>query len=231
MNALKIKGLSVTIGQQAIIEDVSFEVEEGEIVAVIGPNGSGKSTLFRAILGLVPHQGEALIFGKPIEQALPAIGYVPQHFDFDRTIPITVKEFLSFAEPELTTKQTEKLCREVNVDALADKLIGELSGGQLQRVLIAQALFKNPRLLLLDEPASGIDIQGARAFYDLIEHLNREHKVTVMLISHEISFVHGFAHKVICLNRNLVCHGAPGNVLDKETLQKLYGSKIDMHIH
>ncbi|MFA5185310.1 MAG: metal ABC transporter ATP-binding protein [Patescibacteria group bacterium] len=231
MNVLKIRGLSVTLGSQHILDNVSFDVEEGEITAVIGPNGSGKSTLFRAILGLVPYTGKVSVFGKPTAQALERVGYIPQHFDFDRTIPITVKEFLAFTKPELSPEEAEKLCHEVRVDALEDKLIGELSGGQLQRVLIAQTLFKDPKLILLDEPASGIDIEGARAFYDLIEHLNKKHKVTVMLISHEISFVHGFAHKVICLNRNLVCDGVPAKVLDRDTMQKLYGSRVDMHFH
>lgn len=231
MSAIKIRNLSVILGNQKVLEQISLDVEDGEIAAIIGPNGSGKSTLFRAILGLIPYSGKITVLGSPIERVLSNVGYVPQYFDFDRTIPITVKEFLSFAKPKLTPKETKELCREVRVDALEDKLIGELSGGQLQRVLIAQALFKNPKLLLLDEPASGIDIQGAKAFYDLVEHLNREHKVTVLLISHEVNFVYGFAHKVICLNRDLVCHGPPDKVLDKETLKKLYGSRIDMHIH
>jgi ABC-type Mn2+/Zn2+ transport system ATPase subunit len=231
MKALSVQGLTVAFGQNVVLEDVTFELEQGVIAAVIGPNGSGKSTLFRAILGLIPYSGKILIFGKPIAQALPRIGYVPQYFDFDRTVPITVSEFLSFTAPGLGKRKNETICRDVQVEHLKDKLIGELSGGQLQRVMIAQALFKNPQMLLLDEPSSGIDIEGAKAFYDLIEHLNKKHKVTVLLISHEISFVHGFADQVVCLNRNLVCYGAPAKVLDRHTLSKLYGSKMNLHIH
>ncbi len=231
MKALDVKNLTVAFGRNVVLEDISFELESGVIAAVIGPNGSGKSTLFRAILGLVPHAGEIRIFNESIAKALPHIGYVPQHFDFDRTVPITVREFLSFTAPNLGKRKAETICRDVQVDTLKDKLIGELSGGQLQRVMIAQALFKNPDLLLLDEPSSGIDIEGAKAFYDLIEHLNTKHKVTVLLISHEVSFVHGFADQVICLNRNLVCDGVPSKVLDKQTLGKLYGSRVDLHLH
>jgi ABC-type Mn2+/Zn2+ transport system ATPase subunit len=231
MNALSVNGLKVSFGQNIVLEDVTFELQQGVIAAVIGPNGSGKSTLFRAILGLIPYSGKIVVFGKPIAQALPRIGYVPQYFDFDRTVPITVSEFLSFTAPGLGKRKSETICRDVQVEHLKDKLIGELSGGQLQRVMIAQALFKNPQLLLLDEPSSGIDIEGARAFYDLIEHLNKKHKVTVLLISHEISFVHGFADQVICLNRNLICHGTPEKVLDRDTMSKLYGSNMNLHLH
>lgn len=231
MNALQIQDLRVAFGQNVVLEGITLELEQGVIAAVIGPNGSGKSTLFRAILGLIPYSGKIRIFGKTIAQAMPRLGYVPQHFDFDRTMPITVREFLSFTAPRIGERKAATICRDVQVDALKDKLIGELSGGQLQRVMIAQALFKNPDLLLLDEPSSGIDIEGAKAFYDLVEHLNAKHGVTVLLISHEISFVHGFADRVICLNRNLICHGAPAKVLDRETLNRLYGSKMDLHLH
>jgi ABC-type Mn2+/Zn2+ transport system ATPase subunit len=231
MKALAVRKLKIAFGRNVILEDISFELDTGVIAAIIGPNGSGKSTLFRAILGLIPYEGAIRIFGEPITKALPRLGYVPQYFDFDRTVPITVSEFLSFTAPNLGKRKTETICRDVQVEHLKDKLIGELSGGQLQRVMIAQALFKNPQMLLLDEPSSGIDIEGAKAFYDLIEHLNTKHKVTVLLISHEVSFVHSFADQVICLNRNMVCYGAPAKVLNKETLGKLYGSHMDIHLH
>jgi ABC-type Mn2+/Zn2+ transport system ATPase subunit len=231
MKALSVKNLNVAFGRNVVLEDISFELDSGVIAAVIGPNGSGKSTLFRAILGLIPYAGEIKIFGDPIKAALPRIGYMPQHFDFDRTMPITVSEFLSFTAPRLRKPKAETICGDVQVDTLKHKLIGELSGGQLQRVMIAQALYKNPDLLLLDEPSSGIDIEGAKAFYELIEHLNTKHKVTVLLISHEVNFVHRFADQIICLNRKLICDGAPAEVLNRETLNKLYGSRMDLHLH
>jgi len=231
MDALSIKNLNVVLGAQQVLRDVTFEIKKGELAAVIGPNGSGKTTLFRAILGLIPYSGEIKVLGKPAAQALDKIGYVPQHFDFDRSVPITVGEFLSFSEPKIKGKSQESICREVRVDVLHDKLLGELSGGQLQRVLIANALFKNPSILLLDEPSAGIDIEGAQAFYELVEHLNSEHGVTVLLISHEVSFVHRLADRVICVNKDLICDGVPEKVLDQATLKKLYGSDITGHIH
>lgn len=209
---------------------LSFEVEKGSITAIIGPNGSGKTTLFKALLSLITYEGSIKIFQKPARDVLPRIGYVPQNFDFDRTLPITVNEFLSFAYGRRSLKNNE-ICHEVQVDVLVDKLIGELSGGQLQRVLIAQALIKNPDLLLLDEPSAGIDIEGAQAFYDLVLHLNHEHGVTVLLISHEINMVYSFADQILCLNRDLVCNGPPREVLTKEIMEKLYGPDIGLRGH
>ncbi len=230
-NAISVSDLKVSFDHTPVLDGVSVDVKKGEIAAVIGPNGSGKSTFIRAVLGLIPYSGSIKVFDKPVREVLPRLGYVPQHFDFDRTIPITVREFLSFNQPRTSLRESDRICKEVQVDILQDKLIGDLSGGQLQRVLIAQALFKDPELLLLDEPSSGIDIEGAKAFYDLIDHLNKKHDVTILLISHEVTFVHSFADRVICLNRNLVCHGPPEEVLTRATLNKLYGSTMDVHIH
>lgn len=230
MSALSVKNLTVKYGSQTILNRLSFEVEKGSITAIIGPNGSGKTTLFRALLSLIPHEGSVKIFQKPAKDVLSRIGYVPQNFDFDRTLPITVNEFLSFAYGRRSFKNNQ-ICHEVRVDVLANKLIGELSGGQLQRVLIAQALIKTPDLLLLDEPSAGIDIEGAQAFYDLVRHLNTEHGVTVLLISHEINMVYSFADQILCLNRDLVCNGPPREVLTKEVMEKLYGPDIGLRGH
>ncbi|MDQ7814698.1 MAG: metal ABC transporter ATP-binding protein [Patescibacteria group bacterium] len=231
MKILSLKDVSVSFGEKTVLSNVSFEIKAGEIAAVIGPNGSGKSTLFKAILGLLPFSGSIKINGRGIADELHEIGYVPQYFDFDRTMPITVGELLSFTRRRTAHKESKEICREVRIDQLEDKLIGTLSGGQLQRVLIAQALLKKPKLLLLDEPAAGIDIEGAKAFYELIGHLNREHNLTVMIISHEINTVYEFADQVICLNRNMVCFGPPHTTLDAQTIEKLYGTKMTAHLH
>lgn len=231
MSAISVKNLTVKYGKQTVLDRLSFDVEKGQIVALIGPNGSGKTTVFRALLNLVPYEGSIKIFQKPVGDVLHRIGYVPQHFDFDRTLPITVNELLSFANSPGTQKMADKICREVKIDALSQRLIGELSGGQLQRVLIAQALLKSPDLLLMDEPSSGIDIEGTRAFYDLVKHVNQEHGVTVLLISHEVKTIHTLADQILCLNRELICDGAPHEVLNDETMEKLYGSDADHKSH
>jgi len=230
VSAISVKNLSVDYGNQTVLNRLSFDVEKGKLTAIIGPNGSGKTTLFKAILGLIPHQGQVRIFQKPVREVLRRIGYVPQSFDFDRTLPITVREFLSFGALRHWHPSGE-LCKEVHVDVLMDRLIGELSGGQLQRVLIAQALLKKPDLLLLDEPSSGIDIEGAKAFYDLIKHVNHEHGLTVVLISHEINMVYSLADQIICLNRDLICNGPPRQALTKDVMEQLYGSEVSLRGH
>ncbi|MFA6504258.1 MAG: metal ABC transporter ATP-binding protein [Patescibacteria group bacterium] len=230
MDAVSVKNLKIRYGSHVVLNGLNFEIEKGNIAAVIGPNGSGKTMLFKALLGLIPYEGEIKIFQKSIKNALKRIAYVPQHFDFDRTLPITVDEILSFASNGKSINAKE-ICREVSVDILAEKLIGDLSGGQLQRVLIAQALIKDPDLLFLDEPSAGIDIEGSKAFYDLIKHINKEHDVTILLISHEMSMVSDLADQILCLNRDLVCNGPPREVLTKKVLDKLYGPEMNIREH
>lgn len=230
MPAVSVKNLTVTYGQNTVLDRVTFDVPKGKIAAVIGPNGSGKTTLFKAILDLAPSKGTVKVFDKPAAEVMNRVGYVPQSFDFDRTLPITVNEFLSFGNPRSSRANTD-ICRETKVDALKGKLIGQLSGGQLQRVLIANALMRQPKLLLLDEPAAGIDIEGSKAFYDLIQHVNKEHGVTVMMISHEINMVYHFADQLICLNRDLVCNGPPQEALTRDVMDKLYGADSDLRTH
>jgi zinc transport system ATP-binding protein len=227
MSALTAKNLTVKFGSQTILDRLNFEVAKGSITAVIGPNGSGKTTLFKALLGLVRYEGVVRIFQKPVHEVLPRISYVPQHFDFDRSLPITVDEFLSFASPSDSVR-AEEICHEVKADKLGHKLIGELSGGELQRVLIAQALMKEPEFMFLDEPSTGIDIEGAKTFYELIRHVNKEHSATIMLISHEVGMVYEIADQVLCVRRTLICDGPPRQVLTKEVLQKLYGQPIGL---
>lgn len=228
---LEVNDLSVRFGNFPALDHVSFSIEKQEIIAVIGPNGSGKTTLLKAILGLIPYDGEIKIFGKNTPQVLPLLGYVPQHFAFEKTFPLTVEEFVN-----LTCRKPEKLpfggaLHAVGMAELKDKLIGELSGGQLQRVLIAHAMLHQPKILFLDEATSGIDIEGLADFYSTIQRLNREHGVTVMMVSHEISMVYKFTDRIICLNRDLISHGETKTALTKEVLKKLYGDNADLKTH
>ncbi|MCU0275362.1 MAG: metal ABC transporter ATP-binding protein [Acidobacteria bacterium] len=228
---LEVKGLSVRFAGIPALENVSFTIEKEAIIAVIGPNGSGKTTLLKAILGLVPYEGEIRLFARPVRQVLPQVGYVPQRFAFDPSFPLTVEEFIN-----LTCRTPEKLpvhgaLDEVGMGEFKGKLIGELSGGQLQRVLLAHALLHRPRILFLDEATSGIDIEGQGDFYSTIQRLNREHGVTVLMVSHEISMVYKFTDRIICLNRDLVSHGETRSALTAEVLRKLYGENADFKAH
>ncbi len=227
---LEIRNLTVKYNSHVILNELNFYVNAGEIVAIIGPNGSGKTTLLKAILGLVPHAGEVKIFGRPPKFALADIGYVPQRLDFDRSFPLTVKEFLGFLK---TTNKPwrEEVLGESGVNGFLNARLGELSGGQLQRLLIAKAMLKEPRLLMLDEPTSGVDVAAEMTFFELIEHVNAVHKVTVMLISHEVQMVYKFATQILCLNKDLVCNGRPKEAITQEVLEKLYGKNIEFQAH
>ncbi len=227
--AISIHNLTVKYDQDVILNNINLKINPGEIVAIIGPNGSGKSTLLRAILGLINYEGEVKIWGQPVEMQLNKIGYVPQKMDFDKTFPLTVKEFF-----QLTSKNEQEISRaltEVGMISYQNHLLGNLSGGQLQRVLIAHAISKQPDLLLLDEATAGIDKEGEKNFYEIISHLRQQHNTTIVMISHEINMVYKFADKIICLNRSLVCFGSPDQAVTKQILQKLYGEEINFTAH
>lgn len=228
---LEVRDLSVRFPGCTALEHVNFTIEKEAIIAVIGPNGSGKTTLLKAILGLLPYQGEIRLFSRPVRQVLSQAGYVPQRFAFDATFPLTVEEFIG-----LTCRHPEKLpaggaLEETGMREFKGKMIGELSGGQLQRVLLAHALLHHPRILFLDEATSGIDIEGLGDFYSTIQRLNREHGVTVMMVSHDISMVYKFTDRIICLNRDLVSFGDTRTALTAEVLKELYGDSAGLQAH
>ncbi len=231
MSFVEVKDLSVTISGNRIIEDITFDVEKGEVVSIIGPNGSGKTTLVRAMLGLVEHKGTIRLNAKPFKEHLNEIGYVPQWFDFDRTFPISVNEFLLISGYKPDESWRQEVCREFGITGLLKKKLGTLSGGQMQRVLISSSLLKKPQLLILDEPTAGVDIEGAASFYELIRHINQEHNITVFLVSHEINMVTTTSTKVICVNKSMFCCGEPKKVITKELLEQLYSSHFEMRDH
>lgn len=231
---IKVSGLTVSYEGQTVLSNLSFDVQKGSILAVIGPNGSGKTTLLKAILGLIPRdEGEILVFSQPVQEARQRIGYIPQRFSFDKTFPVTIREFLSLSlfKKENQEKKVAYSLKEVGMQKWGKNLLGELSGGQLQRVLIARAILNEPELLFLDEPAAGIDIGGEKSLYELIRHLNEVHNVTVVMVSHEIDIVMKFATEVICLNKKLICQGIPHKALNQETLTKLYGQEAGVYEH
>lgn len=231
---IEVKNLSVVFGHQTILSQVSFEVNHGEIAAVIGPNGSGKTTLIRAILGLIPFtRGEVKIDGEPVSHLRAQIGYVPQRFRFDPDFPITVKEFLNLPKPHIHKNELSQKLKEVGLDALIlRESLGSLSGGQLQRVLIAQATIHHPKLLILDEPSTGIDIVGEQQFYELIKNQRDQHGTTVVLVSHDIAVISKVVDQVICVNKKLVCFGPPKQALTQEKMSELYERKdADIYFH
>ena len=230
-NMVTVEHLSVGYDGQTVLNDLNFSIRKGEIAAVVGPNGSGKTTLVRAILGLVPYRGRIWVNQKPVREMLGQIGYVPQRFSFDRTIPMTVGEFLSVAFKSITPRKLKRALLEVGMKEHDQTPLGTLSGGQFQRVLIARAILREPVLLLLDEATSEVDLAGEKSFYDIVAHLNKVHKTTVMLVSHEINMVYKFADQIVCLNRDLICFGKPKDAITKEVLEELYGKDIRFQEH
>ncbi len=244
MNALSVENLCVKSNNRHLLENITFSVEEGKIVAIIGPNGAGKTTLIKAILGLIPFEtGSISLFGHHYKNnsSHVKVGYVPQRLEFDRTFPLTVLELLRFTVPPFYLfpfhkKKEEKehisrLLEVVGVHDLINRSIGSLSGGELQRVMIAKAIVNDPQILFLDEPASGVDIEGQERFHDLVKRLNKEKVLTVILISHDLNIVYRFADDVLCLNRRLVCSGKPKDALTDEVIKSVYGEMMGAYIH
>ena len=244
MNAITVEGLCVKANDRHLVENISFSIEAGSIVAIIGPNGAGKTTLIRAVLGLLPYEtGSVRMFGKPFKHNSPhvRVGYVPQKIEFDRTFPLTVMELLRFTVPPFYSlpfrdrsrdeARIKGLLETVGMHDLIDRSIGSLSGGELQRVMIAKAIVNDPQILFLDEPASGVDIEGQERFYDLVRRLNKEKGLTVILISHDLNVVYRFADNVLCMNRRLICSGKPAEALTDKVIKSVYGEMMGGYIH
>ncbi|MDM7461348.1 MAG: metal ABC transporter ATP-binding protein [bacterium] len=229
-----VSELEVSLGGRAVLSGVSMEVAPGETVALIGPNGAGKTTLLRVLLGLLPYEGRVLVLGKPPERLSRAdrrqIGYVPQALQFDRTMPLLTRELLGAMLGDAHAP-LERLLQTVDAAHLLQKPVRTLSGGELQRVVIAAALAHQPRLLLLDEPATGIDVGVQVQFYDLIEQLRTEQGMGVLIVSHDLSVVSRYATRVVCIHHRLVCTGTPEEVLQMPILESLYGHPVGVYQH
>ncbi len=233
---IHVENLKVVFGSHTVLSHVSFEITRGQIAAMIGPNGSGKTTLIRAMLGLIPMtHGQVLFDGQPLAHMRTRIGYLPQRFQFDPNFPINVKEYLELSGGDHAHDSFTSKLEEVGLPtSVLKKKLGSLSGGQLQRVLIAQATLHDPAILILDEPSTGIDIVGEKQFYDLIKSQQQLHGTTILLVSHDISVIAKVVDQVICINKRLVCFGPPKSALTQETLSELYGhsdSSLYSHHH
>lgn len=209
--------LCVSRGGTEVLHDVSLSIRKGEIVTIIGPNGSGKSTLLRALLGLVP-AGHGRVTRLPGLR----IGYVPQSLQIDRSLPMTARRFLSLPTRR-TRAATDAMLARVGVPEVAERPLTGLSGGQMQRVLLARALLTEPELLMLDEPTQGLDQPGEAAFYRLIEDVRRETGAAVLMVSHDLHVVMSASDRVICLNGHVCCEGTPRVVSNAPEYRALFG--------
>jgi zinc transport system ATP-binding protein len=240
---LSFRDLGVTRGGKPILSGVTADVVRGKVTALIGLNGSGKSTLLRTLVGEFPHTGRVEYrCGHDHSRPRPEyVGYVPQRLSIDSRLPITVRDLMGlalarrplvFGLGRRLTRRVVGLLERVGVSHLIDVPVDGLSGGQLQRVLLALALDPKPELLLLDEPAAGIDFKDQQKFYELIARISREDGSTVLLVSHDLSVVSRFAEHVLCLSDGKIsCQGHPTAVLTSEVLAQTFGADMAAFAH
>ncbi len=245
-NILEVKNVSFAYSANApVLTAISLNIHSGDYLGVIGPNGGGKTTLLKIMLGLLqPTSGSISLFGQDIRdfKDWPAIGYVPQKaVNFDLKFPATVKEVVAMGRfgkrglLRLPTKedrnQVEEALRQVDMIEYRDRLIGDLSAGQQQRVFIARALATEPKIIFLDEPTVGVDVATQEQFYRLLEKLNQTLGLTLVLVSHDIDVIANEATELACINQTLVYHGSPKEFVKGEYLQQLYGKNLKFILH
>lgn len=201
-----------------IIDNVSLTIRDGEILTLIGPNGAGKTTLVRIVLGLLQPST-----GKVIRRENLRIGYMPQKLQVDQNLPLTVQHFLRLSgakKPAIT-----RVLQEVNIKHLVNHPLSTISGGELQRVLLARALLREPNLLVLDEPVQGVDIRGQSELYTLINRIRNEYQCGVLMVSHDLHLVMANTDVVVCLNQHVCCHGHPDTVANDPAFLNLFGEQ------
>ncbi|MCR4695631.1 MAG: metal ABC transporter ATP-binding protein [Pseudobutyrivibrio sp.] len=231
-HCIKIKNLGVSFGDQLVLDNINLHIHCGQMTAVIGRNGAGKSTLVRAILNEVPHTGEIRFENKMSHQiGNLRIGYVPQSINIDKSTPLSVYDlFQSFTGslPILLRNKKEydhvkEALDEFDVGELIDQPVGTLSGGQLQRVLLAMAVHDTPNLLILDEPVSGIDKVGMDAFYEKMKYLKETHDLAIIVVSHDLDYVYKYADNAILIDKTVTAAGSPKQVFETGAFANVFG--------
>ena len=216
-------GLQIKINGNEILQDTSLSMIEGEIVTIVGPNGAGKTTLIRAILGLVKPDG-----GEIYRRPGLAVGYMPQKLNLDPTMPMTVNRFLELGIPSSSVGHghRKKTLEEVGISHIANSQMQNISGGEMQRVMLARALLRDPDILVLDEPVQGVDITGQAELYRLIRKIRNNRGVGVLMVSHDLHVVMAETDRVICLNRHVCCEGHPEAVSKHPEFVEMFGEQV-----
>jgi len=221
---LRVKDLNVKLDGEDVLTDLSFNVDEGEVLAILGPNGAGKTTLLKALLGIVLYEG-VIKWREGVR-----IGYVPQRLPFIKDVPLSVKEF--FQLENASENEAKEILKSIGLgEKILRNKVGDLSSGQFQRILIGWALASDPNVLLFDEPLAGIDIGGQESVYNLLERLKVEKNLTILFVTHELSIVYRLADRVLCLNKRMLCMGAPKEKLTPEAISSLYANSIRFYQH
>jgi zinc transport system ATP-binding protein len=220
-----VKNLNVSFKGEEIIRNLSFEVEEGEVLTILGPNGAGKTTLLRTLVGLLPYQGE-------IYWATKNISYLPPQELFQRRLlpPLSIEDFFKFKH--VSSIKILNALDSVGLDSsVLNKRFGALSTGQFQRMIIAWALVDEPSVLLFDEPTTGIDIGGQETIYTLLHKFWSEKNLTILVVTHDLSIVWEHANNVLCMNKKMLYYGKPRDVLTPESLEEMYDTGIKFYEH
>ena len=232
LHCTKIENISVNIENEEIIKNVSFDIHCKEITMIIGKNGAGKSTLLKALLDEIDHTGKVEFYDeKNNKHEKIKIGYVPQHVNIERNMPTTVYDMFAsyisnkpvwiFKNKELY-EDIKKHLKVFGADELIDKRVGNLSGGELQRVLLSIATTPIPNLLILDEPVSGVDINGTKEFYEILKKLKEKYDLSILLVSHDLDLVKQYADKVILLNKEIVKQGSSEEVFSSKEFKEIF---------
>lgn len=222
---LEVENLNVEFDGNSVLKDLTFDVEEEEVLVILGPNGAGKTTLLRALLGLIPYRGS-------IDWRAGDINYLSsQEFYERRNIPpLSIEEF--FKLKEVPYEKIVEILEQVGLDEyVLEKRFGALSTGEFQRMTIAWSLVDDPSVLLFDEPTAGIDLGGQETIYSLLHEFWKRRNLTILLVTHDLSVVWAHASNVLCLNKRKLCSGVPEKVLDPERLEELYGTGVKFYKH
>ncbi|MCH1519478.1 MAG: metal ABC transporter ATP-binding protein [Nitrosopumilus sp.] len=237
LNAVEISNLTVKYPEVVALDDVSFVIKQGDFLGIIGPNGAGKSTLFDSMLGLnTTYTGTIKFFDEDIKKSKTyhqEIGYVPQKPEFESNFPATVSDVVRMGlRKKSDDKKVDEILQQLMLHELRNRRIGALSGGQLQRVFIAKALVHDPKILILDEPNTGVDQQSINLFFGILKELNSKQGITIIWSSHDLDAVNKLANHVACLNRTLFFHGESEKFFSDDDLVKQYSeASMQEHMH
>jgi zinc transport system ATP-binding protein len=241
--AIEVDHVSFSYGSERVLDQVSFAIPEGQYVGVVGPNGGGKTTIIKIMMGLLaPEKGSVLIYGHPPQEARKRgqIGYVPQRVaQAEFPFPATVEEIVRSGRTPVVGigkwlkaedyKHIEHAMEITGVARLKERLVGTLSGGERQKVFIARALASQPKILILDEPTTGVDASSKEQFYALLKKLNTTMNITILFVSHDIEVMTNEVGFVLALNQKLLCHCASHEILSEEMLKRLYGRDLELN--
>jgi zinc/manganese transport system ATP-binding protein len=235
--AIELEDVSVALGGRVVLRDVSFRIEPGEFVACIGPNGAGKSTLLRLLLGLVPPSGGSVkLFGRTVRRGNRLVGYVPQHQDFPESMPLRARDMVALGidgshfgpliSSRAKAESVERVLEEVRATPYADAPVSQLSGGEQQRLMLAQALVGDPDLLLLDEPLANLDLRSRRDVVDLVTDVSRSRGIAVLFVAHDVNPLLACIDRVLFIANGRTVIGAPDAVIQDDVLSNLFGFPV-----